>query len=97
MDIEDEISIKYIIAGGELNDDNYPYFSIDPLEVNQTELTEIKLYPKDGYTDISAKGEMWLYKNGAKFCNIGFDQTIKPDYSKVEYFYLYFKDEKEQE
>ena len=94
VDIEDEISIKYIIAGGELNDDNYPYFSIDPLEVNQTELTEIKLYPKDGYTDISAKGEMWLYKNGAKFCNIGFDQTIKPDYSKVEYFYLYFKDEK---
>ncbi len=89
-----EYTVEGQTSGGELNDDNYPYFSIDPLEVNQTELTEIKLYPKDGYTDISAKGEMWLYKNGAKFCNIGFDQTIKPDYSKVEYFYLYFKDEK---
>lgn len=89
-----EYTVEGQTSGGELNDDNYPYFSIDPLEVNQTELTEIKLYPKDKYTDISAKGEMWLYKNGAKFCNIGFDQTIKPDYSKVEYFYLYFKDEK---
>lgn len=89
-----EYTVEGQTSGGELNDDNYPYFSIDPLEVNQTELTEIKLYPKDGYTDISAKGEMWLNKNGAKFCNIGFSYTFKPDYSKVEYFYLYFKDEK---
>ncbi len=50
-----EYTVEGQTSGGELNDDNYPYFSIDPLEVNQTELTEIKLYPKDKYTDISAK------------------------------------------
>ena len=89
-----EYTVEGQTSGGELNDDNYPYFSIDPLEVNQTELTEIKLYPKDKYTDISAKGDMWLNKDGAKFCNIGFDYKFAPDYSRVEYFYLYFKDEK---
>ena len=88
-----EYTVEGQTSGGELNDDNYPYFSIDPLEVNQTELTEIKLYPKDKYTDISAKGDMWLNKDGAKFCNIGFDYKFAPDYSRVEYFFLYFKDE----